>query len=103
MIPVHRIGDARICGATTVPASGTGLERRVFVNGQIISLMGDTNTHLGGAITATTTRTFVNGLPIARVGDDAAPDALCLLPLGGILGHCNPKPTTGSPNVLIGF
>lgn len=72
----------------------------MLVNGQIISLMGDTNTHLSGALTATTTKTFVNGLPIARVTDNASPDALC--PLGG-LSHCNPSATTGSPNVFIGF
>jgi uncharacterized Zn-binding protein involved in type VI secretion len=103
MLPVHRIGDARVCGASTVPASGTGLERRVFVNGQIISLMGDHNTHGGGALTATTTKTFVNGLPIARLGDEASPDNLCILIITALLGHCNPKASTGSPNVFIGF
>lgn len=83
-----------------MPSSGTGLERRVFVNGQVISLMGDPNTHSGGALTATTTKTFVNNMqPVARVGDSAAPDALC--PIGG-LSHCNPFATTGSPNVFIG-
>lgn len=100
MLQVHRIGDARICGAVTIPADGSGLARRVFVNGQIISLMGDPNTHGGGALIATTTKTFVNMLAVARVTDNAAPDALC--PLGGAV-HCNPFATTGSPNVFIGL
>jgi uncharacterized Zn-binding protein involved in type VI secretion len=100
MRQVHRIGDARVCGALTTPADGSGLVRRVFVNGQIISLMGDPNTHLGGALIATTTKTFVNMQPVARVDDNASPDALC--PIGG-LSHCNPFATTGSPNVFIGF
>jgi uncharacterized Zn-binding protein involved in type VI secretion len=95
MIPVHRATDLRICGAVTVP---TPDNRRTFVNGLLIALNGDGNSHGGGALIATATRTFVNGRLVARQGDPAAPDALC--PVAPI--HCAPSAVTGSPNVFVG-
>lgn len=98
MRAVHRIGDLRACGATTVPAGSTAT-RRVLINGQVVSLNGDVNTDGGGVLVASSTRVFVNGVAVVLSGDQSGPDALCPTPGGP---HCAPAATQGSPNVFIG-
>ena len=44
---VHRDTDDRVCGATT-----NATEHKVFANGKEIAVNGDTNSHGGGALTA---------------------------------------------------
>lgn len=95
---VHRIGDARICGATTIPA-GSAAARKVLINGQVVSLSGDINTDGGGTLAASTTRVFVNGINVVLSGDPSGPDALCPNPGGP---HCAPAAAQGSPNVFVG-
>ena len=91
-IPVHRHGDARICGATTI-VSG---QSTVFANGQLISVDGDPNSHGGGALSAGSNNVFINSLAVVNhTADTAAPDALCPLP-----PHCGPSTASGSPNVF---
>ena len=58
---------------------------------------GDTNSHGGGALIASAVKTYVNGLLIARIGDNASPDSLCPIPGGP---HCNPVATGGSATVF---
>jgi uncharacterized Zn-binding protein involved in type VI secretion len=91
---VHRQGDSRSCGATTVAKSN-----RVRVNGRPISIEGDPNTHSGGALRASETvgKVRVNSIPVILLNDNASADALCPGP-----GHCNPKATSASPNVRAG-
>ncbi len=96
--PIHRIGDLRTCGASTVP-TGAGAQRKVFINGQIVALNGDVNTHGGGVLQATTARMLVNGIPVVRMDDPSTPDALCPTAGGA---HCAPAAAQGSPNVFVG-
>jgi uncharacterized Zn-binding protein involved in type VI secretion len=98
MKPVHRLGDLRACGASTIPA-GNAIDRRVLINGRVVSLMGDVNTDGGGALTATAIKVFVNGRNVVLLGDPAAADSLCPS-VGG--AHCAPAAAQGSPNVFIG-
>ena len=91
-IPVHRHGDARICGATTV-VSG---QSTVFANGRLVSVDGDPNTHGGGALNASAKNVYCEGiLVVNHTADTAAPDALCPIP-----PHCGPSTAAGSPNVF---
>lgn len=91
---VHRQGDSRSCGATTVTRSN-----KVRANGRLVSIEGDPNTHRGGALRASETvgKVRVNGIPVILLNDNAAPDARCPGP-----GHCNPKAASASPNVRAG-
>jgi uncharacterized Zn-binding protein involved in type VI secretion len=57
----------------------------------------DTNDHGAGEIQATASTVFVNGKPIATVGDPAAPDGLCPI-IGG--AHCAPSTSTGAATVF---
>ncbi len=89
---VHRNGDNRACGATTV-VSG---QSTVYVEGQLFSVQGDPNTHGSGALIASGSTVKVNGIPIIVLGDSASPDSLCI-PLGG--SHCAPSATSASGTV----
>ena len=93
MTQVHRLTDSRACGATTVVVG----QSTVFVNGLLASVDRDPNNHGAGCIYASTNQVYVEGKMIVEVGDDAAPDNLCP---GD--SHCNPRTTTGSPNVFVG-
>lgn len=93
---VHRQGDSRSCGATTVTRISN-----VRVNGRFVSVDGDTNTHGAGDLRASETvgRVRAGGIPVILNGDNADADKLCP-PLGG--AHCAPKAATASPNVRAG-
>ena len=74
---VHRQGDSRSCGASTVTKIAN-----VRVNNLAISTDGDTNTHGGGGLIAGQTVGSVRagGIPVILNGDNANPDALCPIP-----------------------
>ena len=94
-IAVHRNSDSRNCGAsTTVQGQGT-----VYVNSKLASVLGDPNTHGGGALKASTNdgTVFVNGILLNLLDSSASPDALCPIPGGP---HCNPKASQASPDVF---
>ena len=57
---VHRHGDARQCGATTVVSN----QDNVFANGKLIAVQGDQNTHGAGALNASINpgTVFINDL-----------------------------------------
>ena len=94
MAEVHRNGDSRSCGASTVSGQG----KNVFANGKLVSINGDPNSHGGGALSASVNQVFVGGTMIVDKGDSASADSLC--PSGP--SHCSPNATGGSPNVIVG-
>ena len=91
---IHRQGDSRICGATTVTQQNT-----VRANNRFISIQGDTNTHGAGALRATETvgKVRVANIPVILQNDPASPDRLCPIP-----PHCGPDASSASPNVRAG-
>lgn len=96
MAAIHRHGDLRTCGATTV-VSG---QSTVFANGMLVSVDGDNNTDGGGALSAGSNNVFINGKAVVNnTPDGAAPDSLCPVPGGP---HCAPDTAQGSPNVNVG-
>lgn len=95
MPKAHRIGDQRMCGATTVSA---GLNTNVFVNGVLAAVVGDLDSHnmLGALISQSPGTIKINGIPmIASIMDQGSPDVI------GLVTHVTglPTPGTGSPNV----
>lgn len=93
MTQVHRNGDSRACGASTI-VSGQGF---VFVDGQLWSVEGDPDSHGGGNLSpGQIAAIYIDGKRVIGVGDAAAPDALCI-PLGG--AHCAPSASGGDANV----
>ena len=95
MPQVHRNGDSRSCGAST----NASAHKNVYVNNQPISVDSDPNSHGGGELNAACKNVYVGNKLVVIVGNSASPDNKCP-PLGG--DHCNPKSTSGSPNVHIG-
>ena len=93
---VHRQGDSRICGATTVAQQNT-----VRANGRFISIQGDPNTHGGGSLKATDTvgKVRIGGIPVILINDPSSADSLCPT-VGG--PHCGPDASSASPNVRAG-
>ena len=91
---VHRQGDSRICGATTVAQQNT-----VRANNRWVSIDADPNTHVGGPLRATDTvgKVRVENRPVILNGDPAGPDSLCPIP-----PHCGPNASSASPNVRAG-
>lgn len=86
MVEVHRHGDSRACGATTLV---TG-QNFVFVDGQLWSVEGDQNTHSGGALIAgKIAAIYINGKRVIGNGDSAVEDGL---------KHSDPA-TSGDANV----
>ena len=95
-IAIHRHGDARACGATTV-VSG---QSTVFANGILVSVNGDPNSHGAGGLVAGSNHVFINSIAVVNnSADGAAADSLCP-PLGG--AHCAPVTAGGSPDVFVG-
>ncbi|MAV94442.1 MAG: hypothetical protein CMA31_02005 [Euryarchaeota archaeon] len=93
-IPVHRITDARICGAKTEPAGNSD----VFANNLLVAVNGDPNSHGGGGLIAHSNQVFAdNILTVNHTADTANPDAICPIP-----PHCGPSTDQGSPNVFTG-
>lgn len=79
----HRQDDARVCGAVTVVA-GQDFFR---VEGKLWAVDGDPNSHGDGQLITSHAWLKINGKGVIVVGDNAAPDDLCLL-VGG--DHCDP-------------
>ena len=91
---IHRQGDSRICGATTITQQNT-----VRANNRFVSIQGDQNTHGAGALKATETigKVRVAGIPVILQNDPASPDRLCPIP-----PHCGPDASSASPDVRAG-
>ena len=90
MPAVHRHGDARVCGATTI-VSGQGT---VYANGLLVSVNGDINTHGAGALVAGSNNVFAEGKAVVNNTPDlAATDSL---------DHTNTQTAAGSSNVNVG-
>lgn len=95
MPAVHRLGDARNCGASTI-VIGQG---SVFANSKLVSVLNDINTHKKGELLASNNdgTVFAGGLPIVLLGSTAKPDLLCPSAGGP---HCLPIAAAGSGNVF---
>lgn len=93
-IPVHRVGDDRVCGAVTVLNGNT----TVFANNQLIAVDGDTNSHGSGELIAHSNHFYCHGiLVVNHTADSAHPDNLCPPE-----PHCTPSTAEGSPDVWVG-
>jgi len=69
MPQIHRIGDFRRCGATTV-----GVDTKVYVEGKPVAVEGMINSHGGAPLKAVfgIGNVYVNGIKVITVGDTAA-------------------------------
>ena len=95
-IAIHRHGDARVCGATTV-VSG---QSTVFANSVLVSVNGDPNSQGSGGLVAGSNHVFINSIAVVNnSADGAAADNLC--PSAGGT-HCAPVTAAGSPDVFVG-
>jgi uncharacterized Zn-binding protein involved in type VI secretion len=95
-VPIHRHGDARACGATTI-VSG---QSTVFANSILVSVNGDPNSHGGGALVAGSNNVFIEGKAVVNnSADGSAADNLCPSLAGA---HCAPVTAAGSPDVFVG-
>lgn len=95
-IAIHRHGDARACGATTI-VSG---QSTVFANSKLIAVNGDPNTHGAGNLVAGSNNVFINSIAVVNhSADGSAADNLC--PSAGGT-HCAPVTAAGSPDVFVG-
>lgn len=92
MVAIHRHGDARACGATTI-VSG---QSTVYSNGKLVSIHGNLNSHGGGALVAGSKNVFIKGIAVVNhTPDSAAADGA---------GHppSSTQTAEGSPNVNVG-
>ena len=90
MVAIHRHGDARACGATTI-VSG---QSTVYSNGNLVSIHGNLNSHWGGALVARSKNVFIKGIAVVNhTPDSAAEDDE---------GHSSTQTAEGSPNVNVG-
>ena len=90
MAAIHRHGDARACGATTVVSGNT----TVYANSKLIAINGNINSHGAGALTAGSNNVFIGGIAVVNnTPDSAAID---------ILEHTNTQTAAGSLNVNVG-
>lgn len=94
-VSVHRNGDSRSCGASTI-VSG---QSTVFANGKLVSVDADKNSHGQGFLQASCNQVFVHGKLVVKKGNSAAADSLCPDEGGA---HCSPSATSGSANVFVG-
>ena len=93
MTQVHRNGDLRVCGATTV-VSGQNF---VFVDDKLWAVEGDKNSDGdGGLIPSNIAAIYINGKRVIGKGDHANPDLLCKKKGPP---HCDPYASTGDSNV----
>jgi len=93
MPAIHRNGDARACGATTIV---TG-QSTVFANGKLVSVNGDENSHGAGALIAGSKNVFAEGISVVNNTPDGASADNLLINL-----HSAPVTASGSPNVFVG-
>jgi len=94
MPPVHRHGDARTCGATTIV---TG-QSTVRSDGKLWAVEGDQNSHGGGQLIASSSVYIEGKRVVVHRPDNASPDSLCPDPGGP---HCAPKTAQGSPTTNV--
>lgn len=88
MPQIHRNGDSRSCGATTIVEGNS----TVFANGKLIAVRNDPNSHGNGRLINTGTTVFIEGKPIiVHSPDPATPDNA---------DHPNPMTASGSLNVF---
>ena len=92
-IPVHRQGDARVCGATTVVSN----QSTVFANDKLIAVNGDPNSHGAGNLIAGSNNVFINGIAVVNHTPDGASADNLLIAL-----HAAPATAAGSPDVFVG-
>ena len=95
MTGVHRHGDSRSCGATTVVTTNT----TVFANGQLVSVNGNPNSHGAGNLSADCAHFYCHDTLVVDNGDSAAADNVCPTSGGA---HCAPAASSASPNVFVG-
>ena len=95
MPPVHRHDDLRDCFATTVVQG----QSTVFAGGQLVSVVGDPDSHGSGEFKDNGRTVLINGKRVIAIGDIALPDSLC-----PVIGppHCVPNAATGISTVIIG-
>lgn len=78
---VHRHGDLRECGASTIATTS-----KTFVNSKLVAVHGDMSNHGGSGLVCSSTL-YVEGKPVAKIDDTASP---CNVP------HSNTKAIMGS-------
>lgn len=93
---LHRNDDARTCGALTVVTNQTTF----FAANELVAVVGDNNSHGGGAFTNNSRTFYIGGKKVIGVTDPAAPDNLCPDPGGQ---HCTPNAATGLSTFHIGY
>ena len=92
MPAVHRHGDARVCGATTIVLG----QSTVYANGLLVSVNGDINTHGAGALVAGSDNVFDGGKAVVN----NTPDLAVIDSLGH--GPQLTKTAAGSSDVNVG-
>jgi hypothetical protein len=95
MPEIHRHGDSRACGATTVV---TG-QSNVYADGKLVAVDGDANTDGNGNLVAASNEVYINSKKVVINGNSAGPDGLCI-PIGA--AHCAPNASSGSSTVSVG-
>jgi hypothetical protein len=76
MPKVHREGDSRFCGSTTVVEG----QSTVYVNGQLWAVAGDQSSHGLGALIPQNSGIYVEGAAVIVQGDEATLDDLLHIP-----------------------
>jgi len=97
MAQVHRQGDLRDCGATTI-VNG---QKFVYADGKLWAVDGDPNSHGGGnLIPSIVNAIYINGKKVIVVGDQAEPDGLSPDPIDlGPSPHDDPFAASGDPTI----
>jgi hypothetical protein len=96
MPPIHRHGDLRTCGATTVVVGQT----TTYADGKLWAVEGDPNTDGAGELIAGQSAVYIEGKRvIVHKPDEANPDDLCPVDDGP---HCDPQTAQGSPTTFLG-
>ena len=72
MPPIHRHGDSRVCGATTI-VSG---QSTVFANEKLVAVNGDPNSHGGGALIAGSKNVFIKVGVVGNIEKSNLPNAI---------------------------
>ena len=94
MTEVHLNTQSRTCGATTI-VSGQDFMK---IDGLLVSVEGDLNSHGGGNLISSQSFVKINGKDVILKGDDALPDGLC----GSAGGeHCSPNAAEGTSLMTI--
>ncbi len=90
MPAIHRNGDPRACGATTI-VSG---QSTVFANQKLVAINGNLSSHGAAALNAGSKNVFIAGVAVVNNTADTA--SACGIP------HTNTQTAGGSPNVNVG-